>query len=120
MIWNPCAYDAAHKRSFHAAARGRLRKLADLLGWPKDSYDLRCNPGGVAVSGEVTLHSEGAYVQVSQSFLGPDCGILVRACRGRRDFTGGMNTFAPLDLLDDLPALADRIRRELVRSRLAA
>jgi hypothetical protein len=63
----PVAYDASRKRRFHRQVRQRLKHLAEELGWPPDSYDLRSNPGGIAVSGEITLHHERVYVQVSQS-----------------------------------------------------
>lgn len=106
-----CAYDAAQKRSFHAAARSRLRKLARALGFSKGSFDLRSNAGGIAVSGEVTLHHEQVYIQISQPATGADSGILIRRCQGRRDYTGGRNHFAPLRLLDDVAALAAQVRR---------
>lgn len=106
-----CAYDAAQKRAFHAAARSRLRKLAGALGFPRASIDLRSNAGGIAVSGEVTLHHERVYIQVCQPATGADNGILVRRCQGRRDYTGGRNHFAPLRLLDDLPELASHVCR---------
>jgi hypothetical protein len=80
-----CAYDAAQKRRFHSTARARLRKLATELGLPVGSYDLRSNQGGIAVSGEVTLHHEAVYIQVSQPATGCDTGIFIRTCRGRRD-----------------------------------
>ncbi len=112
MNWtHPCAYDDAQKRRFHSTARARLRQLAVMLRLPAGSYDLRSNQGGIAVSGEMTLHHEAVYVQVSQSVMGGDLGILIRTCRGRRDYTGGGNNFAPLYFLDDLPALAERVRR---------
>lgn len=111
----PVAYDAARKRRFHRLARQCLKRLADKLGWPPDSYGLRSNPGGIAVSGEITLHHERVYVQVSQSLLGQRCGILIRSCRGRRDYSGGLNRFAALELLDDLPALAQRVREVMER-----
>jgi len=104
-----CAYDEAQKQRFHAAARARLRGLTAALGFPPSSYDLRSNRGGIAVSGEVTLHHERVYVQVSQPFGGFDSGILIRTCHGRREYTGGRNHFAPLCLLDDLPELARRV-----------
>lgn len=106
-----CAYDSAQKRAFHAAARSRLRKLAAALGFPKGSFDLRSNAGGIAVSGEITLHHEQVYVQVSQPATGADSGILIRRCQGRRDYTGGRNHFAPLRLLDDVAELAPEVRR---------
>lgn len=108
MNWTKdCGYDAAQKRLFHSTARARLRRLAAELGLPPGSYDLRSNQGGIAVSGEITLHHEQVYVQVSQ---GCGLGVLIRTCRGRRDYTGGPNNWAPFDLLDDLPALAARVR----------
>ena len=105
-----CAYDAAQKHAFHAAARSRLRKLGAMLGFPKGSFDLRSNAGGIATSGEITLHHEQVYIQVCQPATGADSGILVRRCLGRRDYTGGRNHFAPLRLLDDLPELTTHVR----------
>ena len=111
MNWNhDCAYDEAQKQRFHTAARARLRQLAVALRLPAGSFDLRSNKAGVAVSGEITLHHEAVYIQVSQSALGGGMGILIRACRGRRDYTGGTNNWAPLALLDDVPALAAKVR----------
>lgn len=108
--YKSCSYDAGQKRSFHATARSRLRALAAALHLPNGSYDVRSNQGGIAVSGEITLHHDEIYVQVAQSMIADDTGILIRSCRGRKDFTGGPNTFAPLWLLDDIPALAAHIR----------
>jgi hypothetical protein len=112
MDWyTSCAYAPEQKQHFHTAARARLRKLASALGFSPDAYDLRSNQGGIAVSGEITLHHDRVYVQVCQSATGADSGILIRTCEGRRDYTGGRNHFAPLSLLDDIPALAVRVRR---------
>lgn len=77
---------------------------------PSGSFDLRSNKGGIAVSGEITLHHEAVYIQVSQSALGGGMGFLIRTCRGRRDYTGGANNWNPLALLDDIPALAAKVR----------
>ena len=105
MNWHrPCAYDPDVKETFHRTARARLRTLASLMGWNKSSFDLRNNRAGVAVSGEITL-----YIQVSQPCTGHDSGILIRRCKGRSDYTGERNHFASLSLLDDLPALAQRV-----------
>lgn len=105
-----CSYDEAQKRRFHATARSRLKRLAAELRLPAGSFDIRSNKGGIAVSGEITLHHEGAYVQVGQFGLSSGHGILIRSCKGRRDFTGGPNHFVALALLDDLPALAASVR----------
>jgi hypothetical protein len=106
----PVAYDEERKRRFHAEARRRLTALAKELGLRPGSYDLRSNLGGIAVSGEITLHHEEVYIQVSQYSLGCDRGILFRKCAGRQDFSGGGNQFAALACLDDLPELARRIQ----------
>ena len=108
--YKPCAYDGEQKCRFHHAARNRLRRLAQLLGFAADSFDLRSNEGGVAVSGEITLHHHRVYVQVCQPATRADSGILIRTCQGRRDYTGGRNHFEPLSMLDDMPTLASRCR----------
>ena len=113
------AYDADAKRRFHRHARAQLLKLAEALGLEPHEYDLRSNAGGIAVSGEITLHADHLYVQASQSATGADTGILFRSCDGRRDYTGGRNNFASLDLLHrpgrtrraDPPSCAAHCRR---------
>ena len=104
-----CSYEPERKRLFHAAGRSRLRNLAAELRWPAGSFDLRSSQGGIAVSGETTLHHDLDYLQVSQPATRSDTGILIRTCQGRRDYTGGPNQFAPLSMLEDLPALAARV-----------
>ena len=76
-----CAYEPEQKRRFHTTARARLRKLAAALDFAPDSFDLRSNEGGIAVSGEITMHHDRVYVQVSQSATGYDSGILIRTSR---------------------------------------
>jgi hypothetical protein len=41
--------------------------------------------------------------------MGPDAGILFRSCRDRRDYVGGVNNFASLDLLHRPDDLAHRL-----------
>ena len=105
------AYDDEAKRLFHRNARRQLLELAKALGFAPADYDLRSNQGGIAVSGEVTLHADRLYVQASQSAMGFDTGVLFRSCEGRRDYTGGRNNFASLDLLHEPQELARLIRR---------
>jgi len=104
------AYDDDAKRLFHLHARRQLRLLADALGLAPGAYDLRNNNGGIAVSGEITMHGDHLYVQACQPATGHDSGVLFRACQGRKDYTGGRNNFASLDLLNDLTQLARLIR----------
>lgn len=105
------AYDPAAKRLFHTHARRQLIELAAALGLTPGAFDLRSNAGGVAVSGEVTLHADHLYVQVSQPATGSDTGILFRSCEGRRDYVGGRNHLASLDVLHRPNELARLIRK---------
>ena len=115
MNWyQQCAYDSVQKRSFHITGMKRLRILAKDLAFAPKSYDIRSNCGGIAVSGEVTLHHEHLYVQISQPATRADTGILIRTCKGRKEDTGGRNHFAPLSLLDDIPELA-RLCRSILQ-----
>jgi hypothetical protein len=93
------------------------RNLARALGLPRGSFDVRINPGGPAVGGDVILHGERLYVSLSQTALGPDFGFMWRTCRGRKDFAGGPNRWSAWDDLLDLPRLAERMRAEMDRSR---
>jgi hypothetical protein len=104
------AYDDDAKRLFHHNARRQLRLLADALGLAPGAYDLRNNNGGIAVSGEITMHADHLYVQACQPATGHDSGVLFRTCEGRKDYTGGRNNFASLDLLNDPERLARTIR----------
>ncbi len=106
----PVAYDGEAKRAFHNLARRRLKQLANALGLAPGSFDLRSNPAGIAVSGEATLRADHVYVQACQPAAGHDTGLLFRTCQGRKDYYGGPNNFASLDLLNRPEDLARRIK----------
>lgn len=98
------AYDsasAANKTLFHRRGKALLKQIAYDLGFTEGSYDLRSNKGGIAVSGEVTLHSDDLYVQFADSAFGSELQILYRRCQHRRDYTGGQNHFLPYRALSD-------------------
>ncbi len=107
------AYDEDAKREFHRQGEVVLKQLAAALGYGPDHYDLRHNQGGIAVSGEITLHSDRLYVQLSQSPLGQNRGFLWRTCEGRKDYTGGPNRSAKWEELRDLPRLARTMHEAL-------
>lgn len=116
--WNrDVTYDDVAKKRFHDTARRRLRDLAKILGFEPGSYDLRSNKAGPAVSGEITLHHDDVYIQVSQSLMGPGSGILYRTCNGRRDYTGGQNLYMPTAMLDDLESMATRVQSVIRQKR---
>jgi hypothetical protein len=106
----PVAYDAEAKRLFHSRAKSQLRRIATALDLEPGSCDVRSNQAGIAVSGEITLHGNHLYVQVSQSAMGYHSGVLFRTCKGRKDYVGGPNNFASLDLHNRPGELAHRIR----------
>lgn len=107
------AYDERAKKLFLSDGRKALRALADALGLPDDSYDIRVQRGGVAVSGEVTLHGTTIYVQLSLGLMGADREVLFRKVAGRDDHIGERNHWASVHELVQPSRLAARIRREL-------
>jgi hypothetical protein len=80
------AYNGVTKRAFHIKTRHQLKKVADTLGLLPRNYDLRSNQASIAVSGEITLHTDRLYVQVCQPMTGTDTGVLFRTCNGRKDY----------------------------------
>jgi hypothetical protein len=91
-------YNADVKGEFKRLAMRFLNEVAILLDATKS--DIRYNAGGIAVSGEATLHTNSVYVQISSI----EYGVLVRTVRGRKDYTGGHNTWYSYDRLVELGA----------------
>ena len=93
---------AKDKATLHNSGRSFLKALADDLGLTKDQYTVRSNKAGIAVSGEVTLHADSLYVQLSESVMRPgQVGILYRSCQGQKDYSGGMNHHLTVQNLAD-------------------
>lgn len=90
---------AKNKAALHSKGKTFLKKLAGELGLT--AYDLHSNKAGIAVSGEVTLHSDNLYVQMAESFGRPGLVILYRSCTSRKDYRGGTNNYATVADLDD-------------------
>lgn len=103
----PVAYNESAKREFLRVGRQMAIHLAARMGLNEDQYDVRVNKGGVAVSGEITLHTDTHYIQFSQSPVTD--GFMVRACKGRKDYTGGRNHFVKWESLRDLGKVAEFI-----------
>jgi len=116
QVWNSGrlhGYDdeaQANKELGHKLAKKALKEFATkYLGLTKDQFDVRSNMGGIAVSGEVTLHTDpfrklGIYVQISQSAIGSGGSIMFRTCTSRKDYTGGPNNWADIKRLIEDPA----------------
>lgn len=104
------AYNAEAKEQFHRRGKALLKQIASDLGYAKGSFDLRNNKAGIAVSGEVTLHTDDLYVQFSQSCVGGDMDILFRDCQHRRDYSGGRNQFMSFAYLRNYDSVLERLK----------
>ena len=111
----PLGYNATAKREFELAAKAAVRRAARILGLQQGTYDIRWNPGGIAVSGEVTLHHDRFYLQIEQSCMGPGHEVLYRSCRGRKDYTGGPNHWMPAWMVDG-PTVYEPVHRVMEES----
>jgi hypothetical protein len=100
--------DPKQKRIIAQHYRWQLRKVAQHLGLRADQYILHSNPGGPGVWGEVILHTDKYYLQASQDQS--DLGLLVRSCKGRKDYTGGPNQWVPFTLLERPQELAAMLK----------
>lgn len=113
LAYRGVAHNEPAKRLFHSEGRAAMRRLADALALDEGSYDIRSNKGGPAVSGEVTLHGEDVWVQLSLGLFGPGREVCLRKVRGRDDHVGDRNLWASIRELVDPDRFAARIRREL-------
>ena len=52
-----------------------------------------------AVSGEITLHGDEIYVQVSIPCIRPGREVMFRRCKGRQDYLGDRNHFCDIAVL---------------------
>ena len=103
----------AKKKSMHSMGRAFLQRLAADLGLAKGTYDIRSNKAGIAVSGEVTLHGEQVYVQLSESYFSRGgVSVLYRSCNGRKDYSGGRNNNIRMqDVAVNYPAFVAACKR---------
>jgi hypothetical protein len=83
----------ARKDAMHLEGAKFLKSLAKTLGLSSGQYTVRSNKAGIAVSGEVTLHADHLYVQLSSSFSKPGLQLLYRSCLSQKDYSGGQNHF---------------------------
>ena len=115
LVGTDLGYNDEGKREFHDKASGILYSLALALGYTGPEFEVRHNLGGIAVSGEITLHSTTLYVQLSQTCLGRDMGFMWRTVKDRKDYTGGPNQWAKWEELLDMPALVRKMEAAVAR-----
>ena len=102
------------KTAFHAKGQAFLKNLAKELGLKPGEFDVRSNLGGIAVSGEVTLHADHLYVQLGESCTARGIGMLFRGCDSRKDYCGHTNnwlTMAAFVGAEKQPQALVRLRR---------
>jgi hypothetical protein len=91
-----CNYESGNKAAFQRLGRKLARDIRARLGYADNNEsgaEIRICAGGIAVGGEVILHTPSLYIQISI-----DRGdILYRTCRGPKDYTGGRNHFHKLE-----------------------
>jgi len=84
-----------------------LKYVAQSLGFEKGHFNLSYHPAGIAVSGDVTLHSDHLYLELNESSCG-GVEILYRQCHGMKDSVGGHNYFKRVEhLLEDEDDVAE-------------
>lgn len=82
-------YNYHAKEEYRKLGHRILKYIAEQMELAKGEFDIRWNPGGIAVSGDHTLHTEKIYLA-----LHDNCGFgsfYWRTCEGRKDYTGGPN-----------------------------
>lgn len=95
-------YGRSVKGEFLKTARAFLKRYArEVLKLDPSTYDLRVNHGGIAVSGEVTLHSENLYISIEAGCF--EGRFMWRTCTGRKDYTGGINQWTTASALVQKP-----------------
>jgi hypothetical protein len=101
------SYNPEAKARWHRLARKVAQELAKRMNLGQ--HDIRHNKAGIAVSGETTLHGEDIYVQLDIPCFGPLQGFMYRSCKGRKDYTGGMNRWMKFDVLLNLDRAAAKL-----------
>lgn len=89
LIRGTTAEGYSRKDEFHEAAVSALRDVAAALGYKAGQFEVRSNKGGVAVTGEITLHTTDFYLQLSETAWNPKLGVMFRAVRGLDDYGTG-------------------------------
>lgn len=83
------SYNENYKEEYHKHGQSILRQLAKDMGLKKGEYDIRWNPGGIAIPGDHTLHTDKVYVAFHDNCQSG--WFFWRECDGRKDFLGGPN-----------------------------
>lgn len=90
------------KKQFLSKSAAFLRALGNDLGFKE--FKVTTNPGGIAVSGDVTLmglwdNGKGLYFQLSQP-IQPFSSFLYRSIKYMKDYSGGYNQWLPCGIFE--------------------
>lgn len=77
------------KQEYKNLGRRILKYIAQEMALKEGEYEIRWNPGGIAVSGDHILHTQNVYLALHDN-LGTGW-FYYRRCEGLRDFSGGTN-----------------------------
>lgn len=97
------AYDgssAAAKDEFHRLGKLVAKMIAAELGLRANQYDISSNKAGIAVGGNVSLHTDSLYLDFGTSMRG---AFMYRTCTGRKDYSGGANRWWSYEQFADRP-----------------
>jgi hypothetical protein len=89
QLTTKASYNEELKDEFRWLGRRILNYIAQEMGLEKGTYEIRWNPGGIACSGDHTLHTERAYLDLSDNT--GSGWFFYRTCKGRKDYGGGQN-----------------------------
>ena len=108
-------YNEVLKEEYRRLGKKILKELVEIIGLKKGEYDIRWNPGGIACSGDHTLHTDWFYLDLSDN-VGSGW-FFYRTCKSRKDYTGGTNRIVHWDFLVNygLQELANVIKRDYPR-----
>lgn len=84
------------KALMHSKGKTLMREIAKRMDPDFGDFTVRSNSGGIAVSGEVTLHAEHLYVMLSDSSTGQGLQMMYRSCASRKDCVGAQNNWVKL------------------------
>ena len=109
---------AESKAKFHRGGKALLRALAQELRLVPGTYQVRSCKGGPAVWGEVILHSQDIYLEVSGGssivHRGQVCDVMFRRCLGLMDYSVGPNQWMESGaIINDISAAAHHILKTL-------
>lgn len=114
QLYGELGHDEHTKAAFHKEAKKVFNAVASRLGLAKGAYSVRASKGGSG-SGEIVLHTDNLYMQISKSFFSTDTKQLYRSCEGQKDLTGGTNQWVEIERLldEDVISKLERIQNAI-------